>query len=317
MLKYIVKKLIIGVLTLFLVATLIFFLLRLLPKDYYFSEEEMVKLTEQQRYAVLTAVGLNDPISNQLMRFYGDIIHLDFGVSNKIQKGVSVSYLISDRMKISLKLGIISLVISVVLGVFVGVIQTLNKDRFGDKLGSAFVILSNAVPTIVSFTLIMMFGTLVLKLPSMYSMRAHPVSSVIMPVICLSLTSVAGYALWTRRYMVDELNKDYIALARMKGLSNFRIMFKHVFRNAIVPLVQFLPSSFLYTIGGSLLVEKFFSVPGMGPLLTDAIQRYDINVVQALVIIYAALGIVGVLLGDILMCIVDPRITFSKKEGIR
>ena len=317
MLKYIVKKLIIGVLTLFLVATLIFFMLRFLPKDYYFSEEELVKLTEQQKDAVLTAAGLNDPIPDQLMRFYRDIIHLDFGVSNKIQKGISVSYLIFDRMKISLKLGIISLVISLVLGVFIGVIQTLYKDRLGDKLGSAYVILSNAVPTIVSFTLIMMFGTLVLKLPSMYSGRAHPFSSAIMPVICLSLTSIAGYALWTRRYMVDELNKDYIALARMKGLSNFRIMFKHVLRNAIVPLVQFLPSSFLYTIGGSLLVEKFFSVPGMGPLLTDAIQRYDINVVQALVIIYAALGIVGVLLGDVLMCIVDPRITFSKKEGIR
>ena len=128
MLKYIVKKLIIGVLTLFLVATLIFFMLRFLPKDYYFSEEELVKLTEQQKDAVLTAAGLNDPIPDQLMRFYRDIIHLDFGVSNKIQKGISVSYLIFDRMKISLKLGIISLVISLVLGVFIGVIQTLYKE---------------------------------------------------------------------------------------------------------------------------------------------------------------------------------------------
>ena len=90
--------------------------------------------------------------------------------------------------------------------------------------------------------------------------------------------------IWTRRYMVDELNKDYIKLARVKGTSSAGIMIKHVFKNAFVPLAQYVPASFLYTIGGSLLVERFFSVPGMGPLLTDAIVRYDVNVVQTLVV---------------------------------
>ena len=94
-------------------------------------------------------------------------------------------------------------------------------------------------------------------------------------------------------------------------------MTKHVFKNAFVPLVQYIPASFLYTIGGSLLVERFFSVPGMGPLLTDSIQRYDTNVVQTLTIIYAALGILGVFLGEVLMMIVDPRIKLTGKEGTR
>ena len=102
----------------------------------------------------------------------------------------------------------------------------------------------------------------------------------ILPVACLSLSSIAGYALWTRRYMVDELNKDYIKLARVKGLSSKRIMVTHVLRNAFVPLAQYIPYSILLTVGGSLLVERFFSVPGMGSLLTDAINRYDTNVVQ-------------------------------------
>jgi oligopeptide transport system permease protein len=117
--------------------------------------------------------------------------------------------------------------------------------------------------------------------------------------------------------MIDEINKDYIKLARIKGLATKDIMVRHVLRNAFVPLAQYLPAVILMTIGGSLLVERFFSVPGMGPLLTDSINRYDVNVVQTVVILYSALSIMGVFLGDVLMMIVDPRITLTKKEGAR
>ncbi len=117
--------------------------------------------------------------------------------------------------------------------------------------------------------------------------------------------------------MVDELTRDYIKLAKVKGLSQSEIMIKHVLRNAFVPMVQYIPQSLLLTISGSLLMERFFSVPGMGPLLTDAINRYDLNVVQCLVIFYAALSIAGIFLGDVLMMIVDPRITINEKGGSR
>ena len=123
--------------------------------------------------------------------------------------------------------------------------------------------------------------------------------------------------LWTRRYMVDELNKDYIRLAKLKGLSTRTVMYRHVLKNAFVPLAQYLPYSVLLTVGGSLLVEKFFSVPGMGPLLTDAIGRYDTNVVQGVVMLYATLGIIGVFLGDLLMTLIDPRIRLTGKGGTR
>jgi len=113
------------------------------------------------------------------------------------------------------------------------------------------------------------------------------------------------------------VNKDYIKLARIKGMATKDIMVKHVLRNAFVPLAQYLPANLLLTIGGSLLAERFFSVPGMGPLLVDSINRYDTNVVQTLVIIYSTLSIMGVFLGDVLMMLVDPRITLTKKEGIR
>ena len=117
--------------------------------------------------------------------------------------------------------------------------------------------------------------------------------------------------------MVDELNKDYIRLAKLKGMSTKAVMYKHVLKNAFVPLAQYLPYSILLTVGGSLLVERFFSVPGMGPLLTDAISRYDTNVVQAIVMLYATLGIAGLFLGDMLLMLLDPRIKLTGKEGSR
>lgn len=117
--------------------------------------------------------------------------------------------------------------------------------------------------------------------------------------------------------MVDEINKDYIKLARIKGMPTNKIMRKHVLRNAFVPLAQYLPMSFIGTVTGSILVERFFSVPGMGPLLVDAINRYDLNVVQTVTIFYATLGILGVFFGDILMMLIDPRITLTGKGGPR
>ena len=123
--------------------------------------------------------------------------------------------------------------------------------------------------------------------------------------------------MWLRRYMVDESNKDYIRLARAKGVPAARISRSHVFRNAIVPLVQYIPSAFLNTVVGSIYIESLYSIPGMGGLLVTAIKGQDNKLVQALVIIYSVISILGLLFGDILMAVLDPRISFSAKEGAR
>ena len=288
----------------------------MLPTDYYFTEEQLMKFTEEQKQEQLLAAGLLDPIPEQLMDFYNNVIHLDFGESRRIQNGVAVTKVIGDKFAISMQLGLIAIAISVVIGVPLGILQTSFKDRVPDHIVTVYTIFVNAVPSLVTYSLILIFGSRVLGLPSMYSTR-NPGPSSILPIVCLSLGSIAWYALWVRRYMIDELNKDYIKLARVKGLSSRSIMVKHVLRNAFVPIAQYLPQSMLLTIGGSLLVERFFSVPGMGPLLTDSIQRYDTSVVQTLVMLYASLSILGVFLGDVLMMIIDPRITLANKGGTR
>lgn len=316
MLKYTIRRLVESLITVLIIVTIVFLLLRLLPTDYYFTEEQLMKFTEEQKQEQLLAAGLLDPIPEQLMNFYNDVIHLDFGESRRIQNGVPVVKVIGDKFAISMQLGLIAIAISVVIGVPLGILQTSFKDRVPDHIVTVYTIFVNAVPSLVTYSLILIFGSRVLGLPSMYSTR-NPGPSSILPIVCLSLGSIAWYALWVRRYMIDELNKDYIKLARVKGLSSRSIMVKHVLRNAFVPIAQYLPQSMLLTIGGSLLVERFFSVPGMGPLLTDSIQRYDTSVVQTLVMLYASLSILGVFLGDVLMLIIDPRITLANKGGTR
>ena len=316
MFKYTIKRLLQSVVTVLVVVTIVFLLMRMLPTDYFFTEDQLIKLTPEQKQEQLQAAGLLDPVPEQLVRYYGQVLRFDFGESRRIQSGVDVTKVIGSKFTVSMRLGCIALVIALFVGVIIGIIQTLNKDRLLDHVGTAYTVFVNAVPSLVSYSLVLVFGSKVLGLPPLYSTRNVSESS-ILPIVCLSLASIASYALWTRRYMVDELNKDYIRLARVKGMSSGSIMVKHVFKNAFVPLVQQIPASFLYTIGGSLLVERFFSVPGMGPLLTDSIIRYDVNVVQTLAILYATLGIMGVFIGDILMMLVDPRIKLTGRGGTR
>jgi len=317
MLKYTIRRLLQSIATILIVVTIVFLLLQLMPTDYYFTEEELIKLTDVQKHDKLLAAGMLDPTIVQLGRFYENLLlHFDLGTSRRIQNSVPVTTVIGGKFKISMKIGLLALSIALVLGVLMGVGQARNKDGIFDGFGTAYTIFVNAVPHLVTYSLVLVFGARVLGLPSMYSTQNVVVSS-IMPVTCLALGSIASYALWTRRYMVDELTKDYIKLAKVKGLSTQKIMLRHVLRNAFVPMAQYLPYSFLLTIGGSLLVERFFSVPGMGPLMTDAIIRYDINVVLGCVILYASLGVLGVFLGDVLMAIIDPRIRLTGKGEVR
>ena len=139
----------------------------------------------------------------------------------------------------------------------------------------------------------------------------------VLPVCSMSLGNVAFYAMWLRRYMVDESNKDYVRLALAKGVSESNIALRHIFRNAMVPLVQYIPSAFLNTVVGSIYIESLYSIPGMGGLLVTCVQRHDNTMVQGIVLLYACVGIIGLILGDLLMVLIDPRISFGKKEGGR
>ena len=322
MAKYITKRVLRSLITMFIIITILFALLRMMPIEGYF--ENFDKMSSTQIQVKLNALGLNDPLPKQLFNFYKQLLHGDLGESNVYRKGVAITEIIAEKIPISMKMGLIAMIISLALGLPLGILMarsTRTRFKIGDKLGTVFIVLIEAMPSAVYHILIQFAGSqtfigkTILGLPMLFD-AANP-KSYILPLISLSMGNVAYYAMWLRRYMVDEANKDYIRLARAKGVPNGKISRRHVFRNAFVPLVQYIPNSILFTLMGSLYVESLYSIPGMGGLLVTAIKRQDNTLVQALVLIYAVISILGLLFGDILMGIVDPRISFAKKEGSR
>ena len=313
MLKYTAKRLLQSLVTLFIIATIVFSLMRLMPIEGYFQNFD--KLDQNQIQAALKSMGLLDPLPVQLKNFYIQILHGDFGKSLIFRPNVPCLEIIGDKAPVSILMGLASIAIALVLGLPLGIAMARGKSKFWDKFGTAFIVFITAVPAAVYYLLIQLYCTAWFGVPILFS--TDDPSSWILPTVSLALPNIAYYAMWLRRYMVDELNKDYIKLARAKGVSSKNIMKNHVFRNAFVPMVQYLPTSILYTVAGSIYIESLYSVPGMGGLLVNVIQRQDNNMVQALVLIYSAVGIVGLLLGDLLMRAMDPRISFTKEGGAR
>ena len=313
MLRYSIKRLLRSVLTLLIIIAVVFSLLRLMPVEGYFDNYD--KMTEAQIQNKLQLMGLNDPIHEQLARFLWKMLQGDFGTSTRYRVGVPITEILKKKIPVSIRFGLSAMAISLPLGMILGVIMARYKGRLGDKLGNAYVVFIQAVPNAVYYLFIQLYGAMLIGCSMLY--RQKDMRTAILPVLSLALPSIASYAMWLRRYMVDEQNKDYIKLARAKGVPEKRIWFRHVFRNSVVPMVQLIPGSLLMTISGSIYVESLYSIPGMGGLLVDVIKRHDNNMVQALVILYSIMGILGLLLGDIAMGIVDPRISFTKKGDSR
>ncbi len=313
MLVYSLKRLGRALVTMVILITVIFILLRAMPEEGYFSNYE--KMSPQQIEVGLRKMGLKDPLYIQVGRFIINAVKGDLGISYRYRINAKITDIIGSKIGISMKVGIVSMLLSLPLGMGLGVLMARSKGGIADKLGNAYIVFIQAVPNAVYFIFIQLYGSSWFKLSMLY--KEGDWTSLILPVISLALPSISSYAMWLRRYMVDETNKDYIKLARAKGVPNSTIWFHHVFRNAVVPMVNLIPGSILLTISGSIYVESLYSIPGMGGLLVDVIKRQDNNMVLALVVIFAALSILGLLLGDLLMAIVDPRISFTKKEGSR
>ncbi|MBQ6961703.1 MAG: ABC transporter permease [Clostridia bacterium] len=313
MVKYVLKRLALSVLTLFIVITIVFVLLRQMPIEGYFDNFE--KLSEAQINVKLANLGLTKSIPAQLWDFYTKLFQGDFGTSTRYSVGTPIAGIIAQKAPLSIQMGLMSMALSLLMGIPLGAAMARSKNKFWDKFGTVFIVFINAVPAAVYYIFIQLYGTDWMHISLLFD-RTNWITW-ILPVFSMSLGSTASYAMWLRRYMLDEINKDYVRLARAKGVVSQKIMMRHVFRNAFVPMIQYIPASILYTISGSIYIESLYSVPGMGGLLVDVIGRQDNPMVQTLVMLYSAIGIIGMLLGDLLMAVIDPRISFVKKEGAR
>ena len=315
MLRYTLGRLGRAAITLFLVLSIVFLLMRLMPVDTYF-EGRSDTMNETIKENILRQLGLLDPWYVQLKNFWVKLLlHGDLGESIVIQKGVKCVDLMVPKAINSFRFGAVAMVFQLVLGYSMGVLMARWKGKFFDRLGNAYMLLINALPAAVYYLFIQLYLSTLLSLPMFYD--KFDKSSMILPIVCLALPGIASNAMWMRRYMVDQMNLDYIRLARAKGMTSSQVAFRHVMRNAFIPMAQSLPTTLLFTISGSLYVESLFSIPGMGGLLIISIQRQDNTMVQAMVLLYSIISVTGLLLGDLTMMLCDPRISLTKKGGRR
>ena len=217
-----------------------------------------------------------------------------------------------SKMGYSFVLGIIATFLSYLIAVPMGIMMALKKEKLLDKLGTLYIVFITAVP---SLAYIFLFKSLGGKfgLPTTFDMENPTWLMYVLPIISLALPTIAGQMKWLRRYMIDQMNSDYVKFARSGGLSEGEIFTKHILKNAIIPVVHGIPGSILFSLTGAIITERVYVVPGVGNMLTKAISAYDNGVIVGMVLFYAVLTVASIILGDVLMSMMDPRISFTSK----
>ena len=264
-------------------------------------------LTEESADNLHTATYQKDSLESNMV--YKGRFTDDYTITQTYKKGMS-------RVGYSFVIGILATILAYALGLPFGIWMALRKDKLVDKIGTAYNIFILAVPSLAYIFMFKAIGMSRFKLPQfdMDFTGRQAKLMYILPIISLALPSVAGLMKWLRRYMVDQMNSDYVKFARSGGLSEGEIFRKHILKNAMIPIIHGIPGSVLGAMVGAIITERVYAVPGAGNLLTDAINNYDNGVIVGITLFYATLSVVGLLLGDILMAVADPRISFDTKE---
>lgn len=217
-----------------------------------------------------------------------------------------------SRMGYSFVIGIISTIMVYILGLPLGVLMARYKEGLLDKAGTVYIMFISAVPSLAYIFIFKGIGRS-MGLPWTFDMDNVTKLMYVLPIVSLALPSIAGMMKWMRRYMIDQMNSDYVKFARSGGMSDTEIFFKHIMKVAAIPIVQGIPGSLLFAMTGALITERVYLVPGAGGLLIDAINQYDNSVIVGVTLFYAILSVLSLILGDVMMAMVDPRISYTDK----
>lgn len=302
MLKYILKRILLAIVTIWTVATLTFFLMNMVPGGPFLSEKA---ISPQATAALEAKYGLDKPLWQQYLTYMAGASHGDFGDSLK-QRGRTVMDIITMKFPVSARVGGVSVLVALLLGVPLGCIAALKRGKFLDNLISVVSTCGIAVPSFVICTLLLyFFGVRLQILPTMgLTSWKHYV----MPVMALAFYPTAYIMRLMRSSMLDVLGQDYMRTAKAKGLAGGKILFKHALRNAILPVITYVGPLLAYTVTGSFVVEKIFTIPGLGGEFISAINGRDYTLIMGTTIFLATLIILMNVVVDIVYKIVDPRI---------
>ncbi|MDC3425425.1 ABC transporter permease [Aquibacillus sp. 3ASR75-11] len=305
MARYIMQRIFYLLITLFLIATISFFLMKLLPGTPLTAED---KLSEEQREIILEKYGLNDPEPIQYVNYLGRLVQGDLGISFQFDNR-GVTQILMNRIGPSAQLGVQALVIGTILGILLGLLAAINHTGFLDY-GSTFVaVMGKSIPSFVFAGLLQYFVGVKLGWLPVALWDGFEYS--ILPSIALMIFPLATAARFTRTEMLEVLGSDYITTARAKGVNELGVVFKHGLRNALIPLVTIIGPLAVSLMTGTLVIEQIFAVPGLGEQFVSSVMTNDFPVIMGTTLLFAFLFVVIILIIDLLYGVIDPRIRLA------
>lgn len=316
MTKYIIKRVGMMFFTLFIIISIAFFVLRLMPGSPYADE---IDLSPEAIAALEAKQHLDKPLIVQYAYFMkGIALENNWGVSITMRPGMECFDIIKERVPATLVLNVAALVISIPLGITAGTIAAVFKTKMPDYVISLLVIICISVPSFVFASLLQYFlagsnGWF----PIVYSTTGNWIErfkSMILPILALSFSPIATVCRYLRGELIETMSSEYMLLARTKGLKNYQAIIRHAFRNSMVPLANVIIPMFTRIMGGSMVVEGLFAVPGIGGILVDSINARDYSLTIAALLFYSFISVATILLVDISYGIIDPRIRLEAKK---
>lgn len=307
--RFLIKKALILIASLFLITVATFFLMHTIPGDPFMQDKA---IPEEILKSMRAYYGLDQPLYVQFFNYLDGVIHGNLGPSFKYE-GRTVNDIIRSGFPISCYLGLETLIISVFGGIFLGSIAALKFRSLADYLTMVIAVIGISVPSFILATFLQYL--LAMKLSLLPVARWGSFSHTIMPALALSALPLAFIARLTRSNMIEVLQQDYIQTARSKGLSSYQIILKHVLRNSILPVVTFIGPLTASIMTGSFAIEKIFGIPGLGQWFVLSITNRDYTVIMGLTLFYSAILLLSVFIIDLVYCLIDPRIdTFGTRR---
>ncbi|MBQ8374923.1 MAG: ABC transporter permease [Clostridia bacterium] len=316
MLKYAVKRILLMILVFFIIMAIAFTLIRLLPLPdaaKYGPNAALIQARREQ-------MGYNKPIFVQFFIYWKNVFTRgDFGIGEEYKTGLDVGQVFIERLPATMLVNLFSILVSIPLGIFLGIFAALKQNRWQDYLISTLVMAAISVPSfVVAFLLQYIFYYRLGWLPPLLAPTDNYFSvemllSLIMPVTALSLGTLAGFARITRAELTEVLTGEYMLLARAKGLTRLEATFRHAFKNCAVVVLPAVLGSFVGILSGSMIIERLFSIPGVGELYLNAILAQDYNFFMMLSAFYTLVGLLAGLIVDLSYGLIDPRVRIGEK----
>lgn len=307
MARYIVKRILFGILSLWVVITITFLLMHSIPGG-PFDQDAMEKMNKNVRANLEAKFGLDRPLAEQYFLYLGNLLQGELGISIQYSPR-TVNQIVAIRMPASAQVGALGLVIAIVGGVGLGVLAALKHEKWQDQTVKVISTVGIAVPSFVLATiLIYVFAV---RLGWFRTFGFRDVRDMILPAVALAGGSIAFLSRLTRSSMLNVIRQDYVRTAKAKGLSRRTVVYKHAFKNALLPIITYVGPLVAAMLTGSFVIEQIFAVPGLGGEMVKAIGNRDYMMILGLTSIYASVLVTVFIVIDIIYALVDPRVKYE------